>query len=54
MLDEAIIGNSPNDLNLTIRNMQKIAELGFDEITVTRVEGLTDDLDGTRKIIAKF
>ena len=32
----------------------KLAELGFDEITVTRVEGLTDDLDGTRKIIARI
>ena len=32
----------------------KLVELGFDEITVTRVEGLTDDLDGTRKIIARI
>ena len=32
----------------------KLDELGFDKITVTRVEGLTDDLDGTRKIIARI
>ncbi len=32
----------------------KLEELGFDGITVTRVEGLTDDLDGTRKIIARI
>jgi len=32
----------------------KLDELGFDNITVTRVEGLTDDLDGTRKIIARI
>jgi FAD synthetase len=32
----------------------KLVELGFNEITVTRVEGLTDDLDGTRKIIARI
>jgi cytidyltransferase-like protein len=27
---------------------------GYDEIEVLRVEGLSDDLDGTRKIIAKI
>ena len=32
----------------------KVRELGYDEITVTRVEGLSDDLDGTRKIIARI
>lgn len=32
----------------------KVQELGYDEITVTRVEGLSDDLDGTRKIIARI
>ena len=32
----------------------KLQELGYDSITVTRVEGLTDDLDGTRKIIARI
>jgi len=32
----------------------KLQELGYTSITVTRVEGLTDDLDGTRKIIAKI
>ena len=31
----------------------KLQEL-HDSITVTRVEGLTDDLDGTRKIIARI
>jgi len=32
----------------------KLQELGYDKITVTRVEGLSDDLDGTRKIIARI
>ena len=32
---------------------QKLNELGYDAIKVTRVEGLSDDLDGTRKIIAR-
>lgn len=32
----------------------KLQELGYNSITVTRVEGLTDDLDGTRKIIARI
>lgn len=31
-----------------------LANNGFGYIKVTRVEGLTDDLDGTRKIIAKI
>ena len=29
-------------------------ERGFDGIDVIRVEGLSDDLDGTRKIIARI
>jgi FAD synthetase len=33
---------------------QKLAQLGYQNIKVTRVEGLTDDLDGTRKIIARI
>ncbi len=32
---------------------QKLNELGYGAIKVTRVEGLSDDLDGTRKIIAR-
>lgn len=32
----------------------KLQELGYASIMVTRVEGLTDDLDGTRKIIARI
>ena len=32
----------------------KLLELGYESISVTRVEGLTDDLDGTRKIIARI
>ena len=32
----------------------KLQELGYDSITVKRVEGFTDDLDGTRKIIARI
>ena len=27
---------------------------GFEHVEVTRVEGLSDDLDGTRKIIARI
>jgi len=33
---------------------QKLIQLGYQNIEVTRVEGLTDDLDGTRKIIARI
>ena len=33
---------------------RNLAERGFDHIEVTRVEGLSDDLDGTRKIIARI
>ena len=36
----------------SIRN--KLKELGFDNIQVVRVEGLSEDLDGTRKIIARI
>ena len=32
----------------------KLIELGYDNIEVTRVEGLSEDLDGTRKIIARI
>jgi len=32
----------------------QLSELGLDSIEVTRVEGLSDDLDGTRKIIARI
>ena len=32
----------------------KLQELGYSSILVTRVEGLTEDLDGTRKIIARI
>jgi FAD synthetase len=32
----------------------QLLELGFESIEVTRVEGLSDDLDGTRKIIARI
>ena len=33
---------------------QKLIELGYQNIKDTRGEGLTDDLDGTRKIIARI
>ncbi len=33
---------------------QKLNDLGYGAIKVTRVEGLSDDLDGTRKIIARI
>ena len=32
----------------------KLAEFGWGHVIVTRVEGLTEDLDGTRKIIARI
>ena len=32
----------------------KLQELGYCDIDVTRVAGLSDDLDGTRKIIARI
>ena len=31
-----------------------LEEHGFGDVEVTRVEGLSDDLDGTRKIIARI
>ncbi|RJU80171.1 MAG: FAD synthase [Candidatus Poseidoniales archaeon] len=36
------------------RIRSRLDELGFQHIEVTRVEGLSDDLDGTRKIIARI
>ena len=36
------------------RIRSKLDLLGFNTIEVTRVEGLSDDLDGTRKIIARI
>ena len=33
---------------------QKLQELGHGQINVIRVDGLSDDLDGTRKIIARI
>ncbi|MDP6870588.1 MAG: FAD synthase [Candidatus Poseidoniaceae archaeon] len=36
------------------RIKKSLEELGLGHIVVTRVEGLADDLDGTRKIIARI
>ena len=36
------------------RIKQKLTECGWGHVMVTRVEGLTEDLDGTRKIIARI
>ncbi|MBL6884920.1 FAD synthase [Euryarchaeota archaeon] len=36
------------------RIRSQLDELGYHNIEVTRVEGLSDDLDGTRKIIARI
>jgi len=36
------------------RIRSKLDQLGYSHIEVTRVEGLSDDLDGTRKIIARI
>ena len=36
------------------RIRSKLEQLGFGHIQVLRVEGLSDDLDGTRKIIARI
>lgn len=33
---------------------RKLRELGYQDIEVIRVEGLSEDLDGTRKIIARI
>ena len=33
---------------------RKLTELGHEDIVVVRVEGLSEDLDGTRKIIARI
>jgi glycerol-3-phosphate cytidylyltransferase-like family protein len=33
---------------------KKLQQLGYQDIQVVRVEGLSEDLDGTRKIIARI
>jgi FAD synthetase len=33
---------------------KKLEQLGYQDIQVVRVEGLSEDLDGTRKIIARI
>jgi FAD synthetase len=33
---------------------RKLEKLGYQDIQVVRVEGLSEDLDGTRKIIARI
>ena len=67
-VNEAIVGNSPDvsifdilpKVNPDVIALaedsikQKLQELGYGMITVTRVAGLSDDLDGTRKIIARI
>ena len=50
--DVIALGYDQEHAEDSIRN--RLLELGHDSIKVTRVEGLSDDLDGTRKIIARI
>ena len=47
-----VLGYDQEHAEERIRN--DLLERGFDEIEVCRVSGLSDDLDGTRKIIARI
>ena len=50
--DVIALGYDQEHAEDSIRN--RLLELGHKSIKVTRVEGLSDDLDGTRKIIARI
>ncbi len=50
--DVIALGYDQEHAEDSIRN--RLQELGHESIKVTRVEGLSDDLDGTRKIIARI
>mgnify|MGYP006147111399 CR=1 FL=1 len=50
--DIIALGYDQDHAEVAIREALK--ERGFDDIKVTRVEGLSDDLDGTRKIISRI
>ncbi len=50
--DVIALGYDQEHAEDSIRN--RLLELGHMSIKVTRVEGLSDDLDGTRKIIARI
>ena len=50
--DVSALGYDQEHAEDSIRN--RLLELGHESIKVTRVEGLSDDLDGTRKIIARI
>ena len=50
--DIIALGYDQDHAEVAIREALK--ERGFDDIEVTRVEGLSDDLDGTRKIISRI
>ena len=50
--DVIALGYDQEHAEDSIRN--RLLELGHESIKVTRLEGLSDDLDGTRKIIARI
>ncbi len=50
--DIIALGYDQDHAEVAIREALK--ERGFNDIEVTRVEGLSDDLDGTRKIISRI
>ena len=50
--DVIALGYDQEHAEDSMRN--RLLELGHESIKVTRVEGLSDDLDGTRKIIARI
>lgn len=49
-----IIALGYDQLHAVEKIKSQLSELGLNSIEVTRVEGLNDDLDGTRKIIARI
>ena len=54
IVNQDIIALGYDQIHAVEKIKSQLLELGLDSIEVTRVEGLNDDLDGTRKIIARI
>lgn len=54
MVNPDIIALGYDQIHAVEKIKSQLSELGLNSIEVTRVEGLSDDLDGTRKIIARI
>lgn len=54
MVNPDIIALGYDQIHAVEKIKSQLSELGLNSIEVTRVEGLNDDLDGTRKIIARI